>query len=222
MTALPSPTRIALADDHASVLEGLKLLLSVVDGVTVVGTAVDGAALRTLLATQPVDLLVLDLHMPALDVRQFLGEARTRFPAMRVLVLTGDGDAEAMSVTMAAGAHGFLVKRSDVSELLPAIEALRLGQPYIGAGIGHGAHVDQRPRGHAAATVPDADDVLTRRECQILALIARGATASEIAAELGISPFTVRKHRENLMRKLSLHNTAELVAHAVRVGLRTV
>ena len=165
---------------------------------------------------------MLDLHMPALDVRQFLGEARTRFPAMRVLVLTGDGDAEAMSVTMAAGAHGFLVKRSDVSELLPAIEALRLGQPYIGAGIGHGAHVDQRPRGHAAATVPDADDVLTRRECQILALIARGATASEIAAELGISPFTVRKHRENLMRKLSLHNTAELVAHAVRVGLRTV
>lgn len=208
MSRFSVPTRVALADDHAIVLEGLKQVLSGVGNLVLAGEAADGAQLLGLLERVPTDLLVMDLGMPGVDGLAFVERLRTRHPALRILVLTGSAGAGMAHAAIDAGANGYLVKSGDISELVPALIALREGRNFVAA------------RATAPATAaPDGIATLTRRELQILMLIARGATAGDIAAQLDISPLTARKHRENLMRKLDLHNTAEVVAYAARQGI---
>ncbi len=208
MSRFPVPTRVALADDHAIVLEGLKQVLSGIGNLVVAGEAADGTQLLALLAREPVDLLVMDLGMPGVDGLAFVQRLRARHPALRILVLTGSAGAGMAHATIEAGANGYLVKSGDIRELVPALMALRDGRNFVAA------------RAPAPATAaPDGLATLTRREHQILMLNARGATAGDIAAQLDISPLTARKHRENLMRKLDLHNTAEVVAYAARQGI---
>ncbi|AQV97020.1 DNA-binding response regulator [Cupriavidus necator] len=208
MSRFPVPTRVALADDHAIVLEGLKQVLSGVGNLVLAGEAADGAQLLRLLEREPADLLVMDLGMPGIDGLAFVQRLRARHPALRILVLTGSAGAGMAHAAIQAGANGYLVKSGDISELVPALMALHEGRNFIAA---------RDPAAVAATTDPLAS--LTRREQQILMLIARGATAGAIAAQLDISPLTARKHRENLMRKLDLHNTAEVVAYAARQGI---
>lgn len=208
MSRFPVPTRVALADDHAIVLEGLKLVLSGIGNLVVAGEAADGAQLLALLEREAVDLLVMDLGMPGVDGLAFVQRLRARHPALRILVLTGSVGAGMAHAAIEAGANGYLVKSGDIGELVPALMALREGGNFVATRV------------PAPATVaPDGIAALTRREQQILMLIARGATAGDIAAQLSISPLTARKHRENLMRKLDLHNTAEVVAYAARQGI---
>jgi DNA-binding NarL/FixJ family response regulator len=207
MSRFPVPTRVALADDHAIVLEGLKLVLSGIGNLVVAGEAADGAQLLALLEREPADLLVMDLGMPGVDGLAFVQRLRARHPALRILVLTGSAGAGMAHAAIEAGANGYLVKSGDIRHLVPALMALREGRNFVAA------------RDAAAAATPDALAALTRREQQILMLIARGATAGDIAAQLDISPLTARKHRENLMRKLDLHNTAEVVSYAARHGI---
>lgn len=206
MSRFPVPTRVALADDHAIVLEGLKLVLSGIGNLVMAGEAADGAQLLALLQRERVDLLVMDLGMPGVDGLAFVQRLRALHPALRILVLTGNAGTGMGHAAIEAGANGYLIKSGDIGELVPALMALSEGRNVIAAG------------GAETATA-DALAALTRREQQILMLIARGATAGDIAAQLGISPLTARKHRENLMRKLDLHNTAEVVAYAARQGI---
>ncbi|WP_432262014.1 response regulator [Cupriavidus sp. TMH.W2] len=199
---------MALADDHAIVLEGLKQVLSGVGNLVLAGEAADGAQLLRLPEREPADLLVMDLGMPGVDGLAFVERLRAKHPTLRILVLTGSAGAGMAHAAIQAGANGYLVKSGDIGELVPALMALHEGRNFIAA---------RTPAAAAAATDPLAS--LTRREQQILMLIARGATAGNIAARLDISPLTARKHRENLMRKLNLHNTAEVVAYAARQGI---
>lgn len=198
--------KVVLADDHAIVREGLKLLLSTMEGVDVVGEAADAAAVLARLEASEADLLVLDLGMPGIAGVQFIRDLRAAYTRLRILVLTANVEPRMVSAALEAGADGYLTKHGDAAEIGLAIAAMRDGRPYISPATGVASE--------SLSPIP-----LTRREREILALIANGTTTPDIAGRLGISPLTARKHRENLMRKLNLHNAAELTAYAVRLGL---
>ncbi len=210
--------KAALADDHAIVREGLKLLLSIMDDIVVVGEAGDAAETLSVLKTETVDLLFLDLGMPGRAGMQFVRELRESFPALRILVLTANTEPRTVRAALEAGADGYLTKTGDPAELSAAVEAVRAGRGYVAQAVrfltddGRAGHAE--PAAEAVSPVP-----LTRRERQMLGLIAQGVTTREAAERLGVSLPTARKHRENLMRKLDLHSAAELGAYAARLGL---
>ena len=216
-----SKLRLIFADDHALVREGLKLLLATIDGFELVGEARDGPGLVDLLAQIPADILVLDLGMPGLRGLQDVRALRVRHPRLKILILTANAEPRTVDGALEAGADGYLVKSGDLGELPEALDAMRRGESYVSAALRPLlAHAKGRPPAETdfaiASPVP-----LTRRERELLALIARGATSRDVAARLGISQLTARKHRENLMRKLDLHSAAEVAAFAVRLGLPT-
>ncbi len=207
--------RIILADDHALIREGLKLLIAAQQDRAVVGEAADGASLAAVLKDRPAELLVLDLGMPGLMGLRSIAELHQAYPHLKILILTANTDPQMAQAALAAGADGYVVKGSDLDELFDALDALQQGRPYVSlpprdAGLQQGPN---DARGGVSSVA------LTRRESELLALIAGGATTRAVAARLGISPHTARKHRENLMRKLDLHSATELAAYAVRVGL---
>lgn len=210
---------IILADDHSIVREGLKLLLATMEGVTVVAEAADCGSLARVVDATKADLLVLDLGMPGFPGFQFIAELLCKRRGLKILILSANLEPRSVRAALAAGAAGYLTKHDDPEELADAIEALRRGKKYIAEAVRFavqdaGAALNGPEPGGVASPIQ-----LTRREQQILSLIPHGASAREIAERLGISPLTVRKHRENLMRKLDLHSGAELTAYAVRIGL---
>jgi len=209
--------RVLIADDHGIVRDGLRLLLSTLVGVEVVGEAADGQRLQALLEEQRADLLLLDLNMPGLNRLQFIHELRQRHPRLRILVLTANTELATVRSVLDAGVHGYLSKGEDTGELLEAIAALRSGQHYLARSLRFQLErPSRRPQGEADLLCAVE---LTKRERQILSLAAQGRSSREITEHFSISPLTVRKHRDNLMRKLDLHSTAELAAYAVRLGV---
>jgi DNA-binding NarL/FixJ family response regulator len=216
------PLTAILADDHAIVRQGLKLLISLMDNVSVVAEAGDGATVMEHVRNVGADLLVLDLGMPGVAGIQFISDIRTVAPRLKILVLTANIEPRTIRATMEAGASAYLTKDGDPEEIGAAIEAVRNGQTYLAQAIRFAVTGSPRNSGFPPPSDILSPIPLTRRERQILALVAQGLTARDVATRLGISPLTARKHRENLMRKLNLHSSAELTAYAVRLGLPTV
>ncbi|AMS43351.1 transcriptional regulator [Aminobacter aminovorans] len=215
------PLTFILADDHALVREGLKMLISTMDNMSVVAEAADGEALLEQVTKTRADLLLLDLGMPGVAGIQFISDIRELVPRLKIIVLTANIEPRTVRAAVEAGASGYLTKDGDPEELGEAIEAIGKGGTYLARTVRFAVgEASGSGRQHA---VPDilSPVPLTRREREILALVAQGLTAREIAERLGISPLTVRKHRENLMGKLNLHSAAELTAYAVRLGLPT-
>lgn len=209
---------ILIADDHSIVRDGLRFLLSTRDDVQVVAEAAHSDAILAGLAQHKVDLLLLDLGMPGVNRLQFIRDLRRDFARLKILVLTANVELSTIRGVLEAGVHGYITKADESFELFDAIEAIRRNERYLAAAVrfaveGHGTH--------DGGDHLIAEAALTRRERQILTLVAQGASARDIADQFNISPLTVRKHRENLMRKLDLHNTAELAVYAVRLGLPT-
>lgn len=213
-------SRVLLADDHAIVREGLKMLLSTIEGIAVVGEAADGDTVERLLKEIKTDLLILDLGMPGVGGFQFIRSIRNVWPDLKILIMTANLEPRSVRASIDAGADGYLTKSGDASELMAAIEAMRHDQPYVAEEVRFAIDHQDRPAGPSAPRTALASPAeLTRREQQMLALIPHGVTTRDIAERLGISPLTARKHRENLMRKLDLHSGAELTAYAIRLGL---
>lgn len=203
----PPLLRVLLADDHGIVREGLKMVLQQAPAlIGSIDEAATGEQVLALLAAHGADVLVLDLGMPGVAGSGWVRALRDRHPALHIMVLTANTDARSRQAILDAGADAYLAKTGSSHELVAAIQRL------------HQDPADRPARARPNHT-PTPADTLTRREQQVLALAAQGATAAQIGAALHISPLTARKHRENLMRKLSLHSTAELVAYAVRLGL---
>ncbi|MFC3551393.1 response regulator [Lysobacter cavernae] len=212
---------VLLADDHAIVREGLKLLLSTLPHLRVVGEAGSARDIHAQLRTHDVDLLTLDLGMPGVTGAPFIRELLAGFPRLKILVLTANIEPRVIRAALDAGAAGYLTKHGDPAELVTAIEAVQQGDVVIAASMRYATagsdalhSASEPPVAEATSPVP-----LTPRELQVLALVAHGVTARDMGARLGISLLTARKHRENLMRKLELHSAAELTAYAVRLGL---
>ncbi|MFY0478463.1 response regulator [Achromobacter marplatensis] len=209
--------RVMVAEDHNLVREGIKLVLSQrqpAQQVEIVAEAASGEGVLAALATQAIDLLVLDLGMPGITGSRWIRALRDQYPALLIIVMTANQDERTREAVLATGIEAYLPKQGDAQALLDTVSAL---SNWIKPSSDTGATKNSPPPGAVAAGAPA--ELLTRREQQILALIAMGATGPEVAERLFISPQTVRKHRENLMRKLEVHSTAGLVSYALKLGL---
>lgn len=207
--------RLLLADDHAILRAGLRVLLDAQPDMTVVAEAADGhEALDRARVNRP-DVAVVDLTMPGMSGVQTLERLRREVPTTRLLVLTMHDDPAYAGLTLAAGATGHVVKDAESSELLAAIRAVHRGRTFVHTG----SDVDGGPQLESATTVVPP---LSRRERQVLELLARGHTNREVAQRLTLSVKTIETYRSRLSEKLNLHSRADLVRLAMDLGLLTM
>jgi DNA-binding NarL/FixJ family response regulator len=208
--------RVLVADDHTIVRQGLVKLLVESGECEVVAEASDGMeAVEKAQALRP-EVAILDLSMPRLPGLEAVRRIHEALPQTRVLVLTAHEEEEYVLPIVRAGASGYLIKDSAVSELLAAVRALHAGQGYFGP---QAARVLAEQYRHPERASGDPYGRLSPREREVFHLVVDGKTTKEIARALGISVKTADNHRYRLMDKLGVHNTAELVRYAARHGL---
>jgi len=216
---MASPFKILLADDHVMFRRGVRRIIQGMDAVEVVGEAGDGLELLRLLKEIPPHLVIMDISMPNLRGLEATREIKIIDPRVKVLILTMHKDREYLYHALTAGAEGYLLKEDADEELLAAIETLRRGgtfiSPLLSAQMAD-IFVDKFRPGGELRTAPE--EPLTVRERQIVKLIAEGKSSREIGQLLFISTRTVQHHRANLMRKLRLKKTADLVKYAIQKG----
>jgi DNA-binding NarL/FixJ family response regulator len=202
--------RVVLADDHDLVRSGIKALLSTVDGVEVIAEARNGNELLQLLETVKPDVVMTDISMPGMDGITAIAEIHSRYPEVRVVVLSMYDTVDFVKRAVANGACGYLMKDAPPFELEQALRSVMATGSYFSAAV---AQRLLQP------SEPTVDDELTVRQVEILTLIAQGKSAKEIAFELGLSPKTVDVHRARIMERLRLNDIASLTRYAVRKGL---
>jgi len=204
---------ILLADDHTLVREGLRSVIGNVPGLEVVGEAEDGLALLRLLEKIQPQMVILDVNMPGMRGIEAAREIRTRHPHIQILFLSMHRRREFLCMAFAAGAKGYLLKDDSSQELIKAIQEIRKGRTYL----------SRRLAMEYATEIIDicqgCDDVaaepLTRREREVVKLIAEGCTDREISEKLFISLRTVQRHHSNIREKLKLRRTADITRYAI-------
>jgi two-component system, NarL family, response regulator NreC len=206
---------IVLADDHVMFRQGVKRIIEETPGLAVVGEANDGLELLRLLQAQEPELVVLDISMPHLRGLEATREIKKLYPLVKVIFLTMHRTKEFLHQALEAGADGFLLKEDADFELLRAIQTVRGGKKFISPLLAT-EMADLALRDKPADTDP-----LTPREKTIVKLLAEGKTPKEIADLLYISVFTVRRHRDNIMRKLNIRKLADLIRYALSRGIIT-
>lgn len=213
--------RILIIEDHRILREGLKSLLDSNPNFEISGEGENGLdAIRWTEKIAP-DLILMDLSMPKMDGLAAIAEIKSRCRDTKILVLTVHKAEEYVFAALKAGANGYLLKDATHAELELAIENILNDNMYLSSAIS-GKLVQAYLEGKKPEIVKHALEGLTRRERQVLKLIAEGNKNREIAGYLGISLKTVEKHRSNLMKKLDLHNASELTAFAIEKGLVTI
>ena len=209
--------RIILVDDHSLFRNGLRGLLERNEGFRVVGEASSGEEFLSLLEQEScaADIVFMDFSMPGLDGAQTTERALARRPDLRIITLSMFGEESYYSRMVEAGARGFLLKDSDIGDVLEAIAAVMGGGSYFSPRL----LSSLTGRMHAREHDELADDQLSSREREILVAVCRGLSNQEIADELFISKRTVDKHRANILEKTGCKNTASLVVYAIRNGI---
>jgi DNA-binding NarL/FixJ family response regulator len=215
---MAKPFSILLADDHVMFRRGVRRIIQGIADVEVVGEASDGFELLELVKKTNPDLIVLDISMPNLRGLEAAREIKIIDPGVKVLMLTMHKDREYLMHAFSAGAEGYLLKEDADSELISAIETLRKGGTYLSPLLSH-----QLAELFAEKAVPvgrsaTSRESLTIREREIIKLIAEGKSSREIGGMLFISSRTVQHHRANIMRKLNIKKTADLVKYAIQKG----
>jgi DNA-binding NarL/FixJ family response regulator len=201
--------RILIVDDHPLVLEGLKSLLSESEGISVVGTAANAIDAIAFLKNNEVDIAFLDINLPDISGIELCKKVKDQFPEVKTLALSTFSERAYVSRMIQNGASGYLIKSSSKEEILEAIQQVR------GGGYFMNVNFDQATSASAPKTIP----FLTRREKEVLILIAEGMTNPQIADKLFISVTTVNSHRQNLLMKFEVSNTASLIKLAAGLGL---
>ena len=217
--------RVLLADDQRVVREGLGTVLGLLDGVEVVGYAVDGQEAVEMASTLRPDVVLMDLRMPRCDGVEATRRIRAADPAVQVLVLTTYADDHSVVDALGAGARGYLTKDAGSDEILSALQRVAQGRAAIDPAVQH--HVLDALAAGAVGTadgraggVPDRlPDGLTTREVEVLRLIAQGLSNSQIADALFVSQATVKTHINNLFAKTGVRDRAQAVAYAYERGL---
>jgi two-component system response regulator NreC len=208
-----STIRILLADDHTILRQGLKLILSSQPDLQVVGEAANGNEVVQLAQELRPDIVLLDVAMPELNGIDATRRMMETNPKLRILVLSMHKEAVYVREILRAGARGYLLKDVIDSELLSAVRSVARGDGYVSPAVSSALLSDYRQNIH------DPIDLLTKREREVLQLIAEGKTNKEVAAKLNLSVYTVDSHRGKIMEKLNLHSTGELVRFAIKHGL---
>ncbi|MFA4928695.1 MAG: response regulator transcription factor [Patulibacter sp.] len=216
------PVRVVVADDQAIVREGLATLLGLQPGMTVVGTAGDGARALELVAEHAPDVVLMDLRMPGVDGVAATERIGEHHPDVAVVVLTTYADDESILGALRAGARGYLTKDATTAEIVRAIEAAAAGQTLLDPVV-HRRLLDAAS-GRVASPAPSATesplpDGLTPREAEVLRLIAQGRSNREIAATLVVSEATVKSHVNHLFSKAGVRDRAQAVRYAYEHGL---
>lgn len=202
--------RIALVDDHTLFRNGLRGLLEHCTGYRVVGEAGGGEEFLAMLDTLEADVVFMDFAMPGMDGAQTTERALARRPELKIITLSMYGEESYYSRMVEAGARGFLLKDSDIGDVIEAIETVAAGGTYFSPQLLSSLAGRMRTREAIA------DEPLSSREREILVAVCRGLSNQEIADELFISKRTVDKHRANILEKTGCKNTASLVVYAIR------
>jgi two-component system response regulator NreC len=209
--------RLLLVDDHAVVRSGLRMLLENERDVEIIGEASSASeAIEATLRLKP-NVILMDIGLPDLSGIDATREIKKRVSEVAIVALTIHEDEEYFFKMLEAGASGYVPKRAAPEELITAIRAAASGQVYLYPSLAKLLVRDFLDGGHASGEQTSSE--LTDREQEVLTYLAEGASNEEIAASLVISPKTVARHRENIMRKLNLHSRAELVRYAIRKGI---
>ncbi|WP_329390162.1 response regulator transcription factor [Streptomyces sp. NBC_01351] len=211
------PTRVLLADDHALVRRGVKLILDAEPDLTVVAEAGDGAEAVALARTQDIDLAVLDVAMPRMTGLQAARELSRLRPELRILILTMYDNEQYFFEALKAGAAGYVPKSVADRDLVEACRAAIRDEPFIYPGAETTLIRNYLDRARQGDPLPPR--AITEREEEILKLVAEGNSSKEIADILVISAKTVERHRANLLQKLGMRDRLELTRYAIRVGL---
>ncbi|MDR1990498.1 MAG: response regulator transcription factor [Acidobacteriaceae bacterium] len=206
-----------LADDHSIVRRGLRGLIEAA-GLTVVGEAADGLEAARLAEELRPDVVILDIAMPKLSGIEVAARARKLDPPPGIIILSVHGDESYIMRALAAGANAYLLKSATDEDLIPAVRAVMAGKPFFSPAV-TGVLVEDYIRRLQHRGLTDSYHLLTDREKEVLQLLAEGRSNKEVANLLTLGLSTVETHRANMMQKLNLHNTAEIVLYAVRKGL---
>lgn len=210
--------RVLLAEDHTIVREGLKALLTATEDLEVVGEVENGRDAVDACARLQPDVIVMDLNMPKLNGVDATREIREKPDAPRVLILSMYDGEEYVRPAIRAGASGYLLKGSGLSDLVKAIREVAGGNAFFSPAVAKILLQDSRGESSSSAR-KDPSDSLTKREREVLTLVGEGKSSPEIAKILGLSVKTIEGHRGRIMAKLGVHNVAGLVRQAIRIGL---
>jgi len=205
--------RIVIADDHWTVREGLRWMLSDVPNIEVVGEAANGVELLELLATTETDIVLLDVNMPEMGGLEALEVLQETSPSLGVIVLSMHDKAVYVKRAVELGANGYLLKSAGKDELVRAIGVVAKGGSYVQGEL-TGAILDRAISGEAAA-----GPRLSNREHEVLSRVARGEENKQIASALGISEATVKTYLKSVFERLEVHSRAEAVAVGLRLGI---
>ncbi|MEP1035554.1 response regulator transcription factor [Ekhidna sp.] len=204
--------KIAVVDDHQLFREGMISLLERSDDLEVVGDSSSVNELFELLAKTKVDIVLMDVSMPGGDGLEAIEKAREEFPKVKFIVLTMHAEGQYVVKAVRNGAFGYLIKNADEAELLEAIKQVSLGKKYFNKEISHLMIGNMAIEG-------ESHKKLSERELEVLQLVSDGKTTKEVAELLFVSTRTVETHRVNMMKKLNVQNTAELIKKAAHLQL---
>lgn len=210
--------KVFITDDHELYLEGLVLLLNKQQGIQVVGSALTGKELLQKLPGVEVDILLLDVHLPDTDEEELLKKIRTLHPNLKILYLTIMRGTRYIHKLIRHDIHGYILKNTSIEELVKALKTVSEGKKYFSKEINI-IDTDQDFRNTVTIEDKKVDEILSRREIEVLTLICKEYSNSEIAEKLFLSVSTVETHRKNLIAKLGVNNTVGLVKFALRNNL---
>ncbi len=214
-----TPITVLLAEDHEIVRQGLRKLLEAERDIEVVGEAATGRQAVALARQLHPNVVVMDIAMPLLNGLEATRQIRAALPATKVLILSAHSDDAYVEEVTALGATGYLIKQTSAQFLSTAIREVHQGNTFFSPAIAKqmGSHYQKSPG--RTGWLKKQSDRLSTRETEVLQLVAEGAANKQIAAELSISIKTVEKHRQSLMEKLSIHDTAGLTRYAIAAGV---
>lgn len=210
--------KVLIADDHGVVRKGLRLLLEEYSELHVVGEAANGREVVKLATDLAPNVILMDVAMPLLNGIEAAEQIRKVNSEIGIIMLTMHADESYVLRALNAGVKGYLLKESAEEDLLRAVKAVSQGRPFFSPAITQ-TLLEDYMRVLKQEGLSDSFELLTGREKEVLQLLAEGKTNKEVAGILDVSLYTVESHRTNLMQKLNLHNTAEIVLYAVRKNL---
>ncbi|TDB68831.1 response regulator [Arundinibacter roseus] len=211
---MPTPIQVLLVDDHQIISDSLSLLFGTMENIEVIGSLNDSRKVMDFLELHPVDVLVTDLNMPYLNGIELTVRVREQYADMKILMLTVKDELDVIQDAYRAGISGYVMKKADRAELERALRSVASGQKYFSESVMRELMMGARP--DTATEHTDEFVQLTRREVEIVRLIAQELSTTEIAERLFISVGTVETHRHNIMRKLGAKNVIGIIKYAIR------